>query len=110
MAQAVIRRRLTAEVILGRSKGCGQPSGTTTNIFPRVLWFPLSVSLHQCPYSLHLDTTLYQEKHVILKNVSNCFLLCCLYIPEAQWLLYVSSRFTLKNPTFGQQNTVLRFV
>jgi len=65
--------RLFADVSLLRSSSAdpreievwGEPSGTTTHIFPPVHRFPLSVSLHQCPYSLHLDTTLYQEKHRI---------------------------------------------
>jgi hypothetical protein len=47
----------------------GEPSGTTTNIFPRVLRFPLSVPLHQCPYSLHLDTTLSGKAHDLKKRI-----------------------------------------
>ena len=74
-------RRLFADVSSLRSSWadlsqihvCGEPSGTTTHIFPRVLRFPLSVSLHQCPSSLHLDTTLYQEKHRISKKYQIVF-------------------------------------
>jgi hypothetical protein len=81
-------RRLFAEVSSLRSSWadprelhvCGEKIGTTSHPPAPSTSIPLSVSFHQCPYSLHPDTTLYQT-HRILKKLYQIVFFCVVY----QW-------------------------
>jgi hypothetical protein len=107
------------EVIVGRSKRDTRMWWTrwhydtdfapSTSVSPVSITPPMSVLSSPWYYSLSGEA---QDLKKCIKLFSFVLFIytCCSYIPEAQWPLNVSSRFAFKNPTFCQQNTVLRFV